>query len=137
MLELLDGRRQRGLRDEQPLCGTPIVQFLAEDGEVPELPQRDVRARGCSPSWFSARPCTCADRIEVFVGGCAARPISPSAAPAAADRYHERPFSVRQPTALRSGVSSAIVVNNSHSAMAVGTAIQPEWWDIVANTAER
>jgi hypothetical protein len=49
MLELLDGRRQRGLRDEQPLGGTPIVQFLAEDGEVPELPQRDVRARGCSP----------------------------------------------------------------------------------------
>jgi hypothetical protein len=74
---------------------------------------------------------------QTIVGGCAARPISPAAAPAAADRYHERPFSVRQPTAMRSGVSRAIIVNNSHSAMAVGTAIQSEWWDIVANTAER
>jgi hypothetical protein len=45
MLELFDGCRQRGLRDEQPLGGATVVQFLAEDGEVPKLPQRDVTAR--------------------------------------------------------------------------------------------
>jgi hypothetical protein len=48
MFELFDRRRQRRLRDEQALGGATVVQFLAEDGEVPKLPQRDVRARGRS-----------------------------------------------------------------------------------------
>ena len=54
MLELLDRRRQRGLGDEQPLGGTPVVQFLAEHGEVPQLPQRDVPGRRPT-SWLTGR----------------------------------------------------------------------------------
>ena len=52
VLELFDRRRQRGLGDEQPLGGAPVVQLLAEHGEVPQLPQRDVRGgppRECEP----------------------------------------------------------------------------------------
>ena len=45
MLELFDGRRQRGLGDEQPLGGATVVEFLAEGGEVTQLPQRDVPGR--------------------------------------------------------------------------------------------
>ena len=45
MLELFDRRRQRGLGDEEPLGGAPVVQFLAEHGEVAQLAQRDVSGR--------------------------------------------------------------------------------------------
>jgi hypothetical protein len=50
VFELFDRRRQRGLRDEQPLGGATVVQVLAENGEVPQLPQRDVCGRGPIPS---------------------------------------------------------------------------------------
>ena len=53
MLELFDRRRQRGLRDEQPLRGAPVVQLLAQHGEVAQLAQRDVTARGRPPSYGS------------------------------------------------------------------------------------
>jgi hypothetical protein len=46
MLELFDRRRQRGLRDEEPFRGAPIVQLFAEYDEVAQLAQRDVTARG-------------------------------------------------------------------------------------------
>jgi hypothetical protein len=41
MFELLDRRRQRRLRDEQPLGGAAVVQLLAQDDEVAQLAQRD------------------------------------------------------------------------------------------------
>jgi hypothetical protein len=47
MLELFDRRREGGLRDEQPFRGAPVVQLLAQYGEVAQLAQRDVTARGC------------------------------------------------------------------------------------------
>jgi hypothetical protein len=49
MFELFDRRRQRGLGDEEPFCGAPIVQLFAEDDEVAQLAQRDVTARGPGP----------------------------------------------------------------------------------------
>ena len=46
MLECFDRRRQGGLGDEQPLGGAPVVQLLAEHGEVTQLSKRDVSGRG-------------------------------------------------------------------------------------------
>ncbi|BBY49972.1 hypothetical protein MARA_34400 [Mycolicibacterium arabiense] len=43
VLKRLDRGRQRGLGDEQPFGGPPVVQFFAEDGEVPQLAKRDSR----------------------------------------------------------------------------------------------
>jgi hypothetical protein len=42
VLELLDCSGQRGLGDEQPLGGTPVVELLAEDGEVAQLAKGDA-----------------------------------------------------------------------------------------------
>jgi hypothetical protein len=44
VLELLDGSGERGLGDEQLLRGAPVVQLLAEDGEVAQLAQGYVRS---------------------------------------------------------------------------------------------
>ena len=46
VLELFDRRRQGGLGDEQSFGGAPIVQLFAEHGEVAQLAQCDVTARG-------------------------------------------------------------------------------------------
>src|SRR6202040_4264596 len=60
MLELFDRRRQRGLRDEQPLRGAPVVELLAKHDEVAQLAQRHVTTRGpvllprdCNEGWDS------------------------------------------------------------------------------------
>ena len=55
VLELLDRRRQRGLGDEQPLGGAPIVELLAEHGEVTQLSKRDVSGRRPTPRFYGSR----------------------------------------------------------------------------------
>ena len=50
LLELFDRCRQRGLGDEQFLRRPPIVQLLAEDGEIPQLAQRHVDGRDGPPT---------------------------------------------------------------------------------------
>jgi hypothetical protein len=70
-------------------------------------------------------------------GGWTTRPTSPATAPAAADRYHENPFSARRLITLRIGVRIAIVVNKAHRATTVGIAMWRGYWVIVAKTAEQ
>ena len=48
VLELLDRGGQRRLGDEESLGGAPVVQLLAEHGEVSQLAQRHVGARAVS-----------------------------------------------------------------------------------------